>query len=217
MQKCSEDEFYNDDMASNLKINHLEMTFQPVFAALPTVKNHPWVNGTKAVIFTIGKKEEPAKPAAPLGLERLGKRAMPERWACEPARPRARFESPVIRAPPARPARPVTLAAPAPPATPAAPAPPMTLEAPVPPTTPADPAPLTTLEAPALSEPPAAPAAAEPVIEPAADALLPGLGAPLPKKPRGGRGKKAADGREPVDGMILTPGSDPLPCRVELL
>ena len=90
MQKCSEDEFYNDDMASNLKINHLEMTFQPVFAALPTVKNHPWVNGTKSVIFTIGKKEEPAKPAAPLGLERLGKRAMPERWACEPARPRAR-------------------------------------------------------------------------------------------------------------------------------
>ena len=55
------------------------------------------------------------------------------------------------------------------------------------------------------------------IIEPAADALLPGLGAPLPKKPRGGRGKKAADGREPVDGMILTPGSDPLPCRVELL
>ena len=50
-------------------------------------------------------------------------------------------------------------------------------------------------------------------------AWLPGgaLVQPLPKKPRGGRGKKAADGREPVDGMILTPGSDPLPCRVELL
>jgi len=217
MQKCSEDEFYNDDMASNLKINHLEMTFQPVFAALPMVFGYPLIPRAKAVIFTIGKKEEPAKPAAPLGLERLGKRAMPERWACEPARPRARFESPVIRAPPAPPARPVTLAAPALPTTPAAPALPMTLEAPVLPTTPADPAPLTTLEAPALSEPPAAPAAVEPGIEPAADALLPGLGAPLPKKPRGGRGKKAADGREPVDGMILTPGSDPLPCRVELL
>lgn len=217
MQKCSEDEFYNDDMASNLKINHLEMTFQPVFAALPTVENYPWVNGTKAVIFTIGKKEEPAKPAAPLGLERLGKRAMPERWACEPARPRARFESPVRRAPPAPPALPATLAAPALPATPAAPAPPATLEAPALSEAPA------LLEAPAppaLSEtpaPPAVEAAAEPVIEPAADALLPGLGAPLPKKPRGGRGKKAADGREPVDGMILTPGSDPLPCRVELL
>ena len=214
MQKCSEDEFYNDDMASNLKINHLEMTFQPVFAALPMVFGYPLIPRAKAVIFTIGKKEEPAKPAAPLGLERLGKRAMPERWACEPARPRARFESPVIRAPPARPARPVTLAAPALPTTPAAPALPMTLEAPVLPTTPADPA---LLEAPALSEPPAAPAVVEPGIEPAADALLPGLGAPLPKKPRGGRGKKAADGREPVDGMILTPGSDPLPCRVELL
>ena len=65
----------------------------------------------------------------------------------------------------------------------------------------------------------AAPEAAPDLPEAAPDleALLPGLGAPLPKKPRGGRGKKAAEGREPVDGMILTPGSDPLPCRVELL
>ena len=187
MQKCADDEFYNDDMASNLKINHLEMTFQPVFAALPMLGRYPWETGRErrdGVIFTIGRKDKPVKPPAPLGLELLGKRAVHDRWeSVRPAKRAPRWEAsaPVFLQP--------------------------------------EPALDQSLEA-VEAAPEAAPEAAAPDLPEAApdlEALLPGLGAPLPKKPRGGRGKKAAEGREPVDGMILTPGSDPLPCRVELL
>ena len=250
MQKCSEDEFYNDDMASNLKINHLEMTFQPVFGALPTVNLYPWET-IPELLSTVGAKVPRAKPAPPLGLELLGKRARP---AHEPARPRVRFDPPVEWDPHSDPfaeweprtdpgvewepradsgvewdprpdpgveweprTDPVAEWEPRP--DPVAEWDPM--EAAERDSRPESSGRLeSSVERASLAATAAEPAvesSIEPGIEPAADALLPGLGAPLPKKPRGGRGKKAADGREPVDGMILTPGSDPLPCRVELL
>ena len=203
MQKCADDEFYNDDMASNLKINHLEMTFQPVFAALPMLGRYPWETGRErrdGVIFTIGRKDKPVKPPAPLGLELLGKRAVHDRWeSVRPAKRAPRWEA---SAPVFLRAEPAFEAASAPVFLQPEPAFDPSFEA-----------------APAVEAVEAAPEAAPDLPEAAPDleALLPGLGAPLPKKPRGGRGKKAAEGREPVDGMILTPGSDPLPCRVELL
>ena len=194
------EQFYNNDMMHGLKNNHLEITFQPVFDVLPSsmlLSTHYY--GVAAGLGGSLQKRsaQSAGLVAPLNLERGHKRQWvqdDERGPPDQGRRSVRFAEAEPRS-----ARPVETVAPARPARPEAAARPIEAVAPAPTAAPAEP----------VEAPPDKPHELGPMPE-----LLPGL-SPAPKRHRGGRPKK--DAREPVEGMILKPGSEPVPCRVELL
>jgi|GEM_PF-2563269 len=206
-------EFYNDDMLNNMRANHVQMTFQPVFERFPyqdtDFETDAEVGTTNKLV--VAPVTAPSKIIEPtLGLERVSKRAVTEphwqRRVRTHAIPSARGVSAGLGIPAAK----AALDDPLPPAGLDAPGPLAALDAPPEPAA---------LDAP--PEPAALDAAPEPAALEAIPDLLPGLepaeAAQAAKRPRAGRPKKATEAREPVDGMILKPGSEPVACRVELL
>ena len=204
------EEFYNNDMMNGLKNNHLEITFQPVFDALPMSMQYmdDGSGRTRGIKRGSGRKRETGvvAPMNPLNLEKGNKRMWIELDHHTPLEPRAVRFAPAVDAfpapthrivePPAPARRDVESAAPA--------------RRDVEPPAPARPdVESATDSAPTIDAPPDKPRELGPIPE-----LLPGL-SPTHKRHRGGRPKK--DAREQVEGMILKPGSEPVPCRVELL
>lgn len=216
-------EFYNDDMANQLKTNHIEMTFQPCFSALPRIQPLSGMMDVdaRAVAYTqVGKKAAGGDTgwAPQLRLERgFGRareapdsddepparrvrRGFGDAWWLQPAfcSTSAPLANQAVRTAPA-PDEPGLAAQEAP-------------------------------EPPGLAAPVAAPAS-EPEPEPQLDAamseesrqeLLGGLSGPKKGGRGGARARKtgeagAAASRGPVDGTLLRPGAEPEACRMELL
>ena len=201
-------EFYNDDMLNNMRTNHVQMTFEPVWERFEyrETQLHPEATASRMAVVA-APVEAPTKLFKPsLALERVAKR---DRSTCADEAPRVQFNlsTPADKraAPPAvsREIRPQ-------------PPPPPAVSREIRPEPP--PPPAVSQE---IRPQPAPPPAAAPLE--AMPELLPGLepaeepAAHAAKRPRGGRPKKAVEAREPVDGMILKPGFEPLACRVELL
>ena len=239
-------EFYNDDLANGLKTNHMDMTFQPVFRALPRmapseILKNRLVNVPPRRVLANPKDAAQARGWEPqLRLERMHAAPPPPKRAAQrlsqpaprrPAAPAAPAASRVgwygmqeSRAPEAPAASRVgwygmqeSRAPEAPAASGVAREP----AAPAPASAPAPPAPAREPEAPAAASEPAAPATAGGSIIPEAfrQELLSGLAPPPePRKaaPKG-RGRKPLE-REPiVEGTLLRPGAPPEACQIELL
>ena len=87
-------EFYNDDMANDLRTNHIDLTFQPVFQCLPHLRDFLFdVNYSELAPRTlVGKpaKSQPASWEPELRLERM--QARPARYLEPPAK-RAREDA----------------------------------------------------------------------------------------------------------------------------
>jgi hypothetical protein len=71
-------EFYNDDMANNLKTNHIDLTFQPVFSCqprLPVLSGFVGARGVVSYTF-VGKNLKQAEPewSPQLQLERMDRK-----------------------------------------------------------------------------------------------------------------------------------------------
>jgi hypothetical protein len=104
------DESYNNDMANDLKTNHLEMTFQPTYQCLPRVPylgtfldSMPFAPTRMNKEAGRQKKLVEERPWAPsLGLERLGKRGRDPKsvsFCLEPSCAAPRLSGPSCAAP----------------------------------------------------------------------------------------------------------------------
>ena len=229
-------EFYNDDLANGLKTNHMDMTFQPVFHALPRMAPTEMLMAELIDLPPRRVLANPKDAGQPRGWEPQLRLERMHSGPPEPKRAAQRQGQPAPRrlAAPAAPSGPrvgwydlhEALAPEAPVASrvarePAAPAP---ASAPVPPDLaiePAPPAPASEPEPPAPASEPAAPATAGGSIIPEAfrQELLSGLAPPPePRKAASkGRGRKAQEREPVVEGTLLRPGAPPEACQIELL
>lgn len=73
--ESGQSDFYNDDMANNLRTNHIDITFQPVFQCLPRIRQFSGIAGIPGLIpcTLVGKSVNAPTPtwSPQLGLEHI--------------------------------------------------------------------------------------------------------------------------------------------------